>query len=154
MTALEVVLLVVAIVAGVLLVVLLVARYVVRAMRRKGAATLEAEFGEGEVQRSDPLANYFGLESRGVKQMRGNGTLVLTRNQLWFRRIGGNEALEIPLGAVVDADIASSHLGKRVGRPLLRVRFETTAGPDVVAWYVGDAEGWVGAIQQAKQLLR
>ena len=42
---------------------------------------------------------------------------------------------------------ASSHLGKSIFRPLLRVRFVDELGnPDSVAWFVRDLPAWEAAL--------
>ncbi len=83
-----------------------------------------------------------GLESRGGGQSRGNGALVLTADELWFSLLVPTHALTIRLADVTDVALVDGHLGKSVGRPLVRVRFHGEAGEDAVAWLVADPERW------------
>jgi L-2-hydroxyglutarate oxidase LhgO len=48
----------------------------------------------------DRTANFFGQESRGVTQIRGNGTLILTDSDLIFEMWVPNKQLRIPLRSV------------------------------------------------------
>ncbi|PKV98066.1 hypothetical protein ATK86_0073 [Nocardia fluminea] len=138
MTAGWIVFMVIVIVAVVLAVVMIIARIALRAVRRTAETAIAANFAPGEAVRSDPVANYFGLASKGGRQMRGNGALVLTDTRLWFHRAGADDPLEIPLASITSVDIVSSHAGKSIGRPLLSVRF----GDDSAGWYVRDSAQW------------
>lgn len=89
-----------------------------------------------------PGANFFGLESRGAAQLRGNGTLVLTDQEIFFERWVVRMEIRIPLNAIVAVDTPMSHLGKSVARRLLKVTFRGADGQnDSIAWYVPDLEG-------------
>ncbi|WP_109530218.1 MULTISPECIES: hypothetical protein [Nocardia] len=144
MSAGLVVAMVIGIVVVVLAVVVFVARFALAGMRRAAEATLAKTFAPGEAVRSDPVANFFGLASKGGAQVRGNGALVLTDTQLWFQRAGSHAPLEIPLASVTSVDIVRSHAGKSVGRDLLRVSLDA----DSAAWYVRDPAGWREEIQR------
>jgi len=108
----------------------------------EGRMRIESRFQPGEVIVSEPAANYFGLESRGGGQSRGNGALVLTADQLWFHLLVPTQELTIRLADVTDVALVDGHLGKSVGRALLRVRFRGEAGEDAAAWLVADPERW------------
>jgi hypothetical protein len=96
-------------------------------------------------------ANFFGQESRGVAQLRGNGTLVLTDSELYFELLIPRREFRIPLASIQAIETVSSHLGKTVGRPLLKVVFLNEAGQnDSIAWYVPDVEGLKQAIESAR----
>jgi hypothetical protein len=150
MSALTIVLLVVGLVVLILAIVLGTLRIVVGRVRKSSAEKIATRFGSEEVVRSDPMANFFGLESKGTTQIRGNGALVLTPTVLWFSRVGSSEPLEIPVTAIREVDLVSSHLGKTVGRKLLHVRFETPQGSDGVAWWTKDVEGWKEILRSAR----
>ena len=97
-------------------------------------------------------ANFFGLQSRGAGQIRGNGVLVLTHNELGFRRFFVRLELSIPLEQIQDVRLVNSHLGKRiVGYKLLWVQFQNSTGLDAVAWLVKNPEQWQMAIESARQ---
>jgi hypothetical protein len=94
------------------------------------------------------MANFFGLASLGPMQLRGNGSLALTRETLAFMRAMSKQPpLSIPLSAIQKVESTRSHLGKTVGRPLLTVHFVNSAGEvDVVAWFVRDLDRWMAAL--------
>ena len=95
----------------------------------------------------DVRANCFGFESGGLMQVRGNGCLVLGAEELVFVRWLPRRTWRIALGDVLVVDAARSHLGKTVGRELLRVRFATERGDaDAVAWRVRDLAAWLRAL--------
>jgi hypothetical protein len=131
---------VIAIVVGVLVVVGLILVVVfawVRAFGRRHEQALRERFPTAQAILP---ANYFGVESKGVAQMRGNGALVLTRDELFFERWVPRMELHIPLSAITAVETVRSHLGKAIARPLLKVSYTNADGAaDSVAWYVADA---------------
>ena len=89
----------------------------------------------------------FGLESRGALQMRGNGALVLTADELgWFRFVPERTDLRIPRENITKVDTVKSHLGKTYFRDLLRVTFTNNGKPDSMAWYVPDLGAWLSQL--------
>lgn len=129
-------------VVSLVLIILFAARAVARGVAARTRALIEHHFPVGSTVRSDDMAQFFGLESRGAVQMRGNGGLVLTRDELCFLPLVGDAALRIPRRAIRVVSEVRSHLGKTVGRPLLRVEYEGEGGPDAVAWFVNDVSAW------------
>lgn len=132
-------------VAGLFLLLGLVVMWSLRTARR----ALEKEFAERNVLKMAPMANFFGQESFGVRQARGNGTLILTDELLWFRRLLPKRDYSIPLATITSVGTKNSHLGKTQFTPLLHVEFTTAAGPDAIAWRVQHVEEWVHAVRQA-----
>jgi hypothetical protein len=103
--------------------------------------------GHGELELVDDSANSFGVESRGAAQIRGNGCLGLTADEVLFVMWLPRRELRIPRERISVVERARSHLGKTVGRPLLRVRFADEVGrDDSVAWLVGDLPAWEAAL--------
>jgi len=106
---------------------------------------LEEELG-GAIGRSANV-NGLGLQSRGRGQVRGNGRLVLTTEELRFRQWIPQRETTIPLAAVTSVGTERSWLGKWVGSKLLCVRWRTPdGGEDAMAWQVRDLEGWLAAL--------
>ena len=68
-------------------------------------------------------ANFFGIESDGLMQVRGNGILLLTETDLVFRMFEPTRDFLIPLAQIVKVELAESHLTKTVFKPLLKVYF-------------------------------
>ncbi|MBN1435267.1 hypothetical protein JW921_10940 [Candidatus Fermentibacterales bacterium] len=129
---------------GLLLFVLALA--VVRVLLRRRTAAMIERFGGSEIVMVSPGASFFGLESRGMGQVRGNGVLLLTSGQLCFEMLLPRRVFTIPLETVTGVQIVKSHLGKSRACPLLKVSFAGPAGPDSAAWALGNPEEWVGAI--------
>ncbi len=117
-------------------------------MVRKDVARLTA--GRRVVRRS-LTANYFGQESRGRAQIRGNGALVLTEQNLIFVLAAPRRELVIPLAEVTGTALTRRHLGKTIIRRLLRVDWRGAEGPDAVAWAVARPELWVRDIERLRR---
>jgi hypothetical protein len=97
-------------------------------------------------------ANCFGLESAGVTQTRGIGTLTLTATELVFVGAASRDVL-VPRSSIIGVTEPNSHLGKTQATPLLHVRFRTPTGEDSVAWRVPDLSQWRHALQPANPLI-
>jgi hypothetical protein len=120
----------------------------VKALLRRAGERLDALLGE-PIRLRDPMANFFGLESIGPVQVRGNGSLGLDRDTLAFvLAMGRREPLVIPRANIRKLETRRMHLGKSVGRDLLTVHYVNAAGqPDVAAWYVRDVERWLAELR-------
>ncbi|MEZ4450787.1 MAG: hypothetical protein R3B09_14995 [Nannocystaceae bacterium] len=112
-----------------------------------GRERIDARYRADEVLLSDPMANFFGVESKGSDQIRGNGALVLARDHLWFSLLTPKTELTIPLTEILEVSLVDSHLDKSVGRPLLHVRYRSDGGEDAAAWLVAEPERWRKALQ-------
>ena len=88
-------------------------------------------------------ANFFGIESHGVMQIRGNGILLLTETDLVFGMFRPNREFTIPLDKIEKIELADSHLSKTVFQPLLKVYFTNEEGDmDSVAWWLANPTEW------------
>lgn len=121
--------------------------WLLRPLARPGAARARALLGGREPELVDELANCFGLESAGVTQLRGNGCLALGPDLLVFAMWVPKRDVVVPRNRIVAVDTASSHVGKSVGRRLLRVAWTREDGEqDRVAWFVRDLDAWLAAL--------
>lgn len=140
---------VVALVLAILVVVALFLAVVMIPLSRRAKglrAAVEEEFGDAAIRVAN--ANGLGLESRGRGQVRGNGWLILTREELRFRQWVPQRETTIPLGAVTAVGTERTWLGKWVGAKLLRVRWRTPeGGEDAMAWQVPELEEWLAALR-------
>jgi hypothetical protein len=98
-----------------------------------------------------PGANFYGQESKGVMQLRGNGTLVLTDTELYFEMLVPQREFRIPLAAIQALETPSSYLGKTNFRPLLKVVYRDESGQnDSMGWLVPDVDAVKRAIEAAR----
>jgi hypothetical protein len=96
-------------------------------------------------------ALFFGQESRGSTQMRGNGTLILTDDELLFKQWVVSKEFRIPLRSIQSIETPRSFLGKTQGVQLLKVNYLTESGaPDAIAWRVSDLAGLIRKIEEAR----
>ena len=144
-SALEIVALVLGILVFIALAFALIMIPVARRARRL-RASVEAELGDSALRTAN--ARGLGLESRGASQVRGNGWLVLTADELRFRQWVPDRETRIALAAVTEVTTERWWLGKSVGSKLLVVRWRTPEGAeDAMAWEVRDLDGWLAALR-------
>lgn len=120
-------------------------------VRKKGKECHEAvakRFRREDVICQDDSASFFGRRSKKFKQVRGNGVLILTENELFFKRLMPDMEISIPLKNVQGMETPSSFLGKSIFRPLLKVDYRTETGEvDSIAWYVKNLRCFVEGIE-------
>ncbi|NDJ51565.1 MAG: hypothetical protein GYB68_00600 [Chloroflexi bacterium] len=94
-------------------------------------------------------ANFFGQESLGMAQVRGNGTLVLTNSELFFEKWAPHTEYHIPLRQITQIETVPSFLGKGTSAgPLLKVVYQDDrGGSDAIAWLLRDVEGFKRQIE-------
>jgi len=105
-----------------------------------------------QAHRVDRAANFFGQQSRGAGQIRGNGTLILTESELIFEMWLPRREFRIPLASIESLENPNSFLGKSRFTPLLKVVFNDQQGSnDSMAWQVRDLSGWMEQIDKARR---
>ena len=106
-----------------------------------------AQFSEEEVLRTTSSSNFFGQESKGMKQIRGNGVLVLTKQELCFQMYLPKREIRIPLASITIIETPKSHLGKTKFHPLLKISYTNEEGiHDSMAWWITELDSWVSDI--------
>ncbi len=111
-----------------------------RRMKTQGEKAAHEQFPNA--QRVISNANFYGQQSKGVMQVRGNGTLVITDAEIYFKQWVTNKELRIPLDKITGLETPKSFLGKTNLMRLLQVNFENAAGNmDAAAWLMRDVEG-------------
>ena len=89
-------------------------------------------------------ANFFGQESLGIKQVRGNGVLMLTSEELIFEYWVPKKVLRIPLSKIHSIEQTKWHLRKTKGVNLVKVLFTNKNFiEDSAAWWVRETEEWL-----------
>lgn len=97
-------------------------------------------------------ANFFGQESLKVKQVRGNGVLILTKEELIFEYWTSKRVLRIPKSKILGLEKTKWHLGKTKGVNLLKVRFTNEESiEDSAAWWVKNIEQWTQMLESIIQ---
>lgn len=111
--------------------------------RRKAAEDVLARLGANSVLAFDDGANCFGIESMGKGQWRGNGCLGANDKAVCFVMWLPHREFYFERSRIIDVERVRSHLGKTVGRELLKIRFTNDSGaPDAGAWLVRDPSLW------------
>ena len=145
MSALGVVALVLGILAFVALALALVS-IPTRRHARRVETELAQELGSG-VRRIETVGG-LGLKSLGRTQIRGNGTLALTTDELHFQQWVPRRVVRVPLHRVTEVTTERWWLGKTVGKRLLCVRWQTDeGGEDAMAWQVRDLDAWLADLR-------
>lgn len=99
----------------------------------------------------DAGALFFGQQSKGVAQLRGNGTLIVTHADIIFQQWVTNREFRIPLTAIQSIENPTSFLGKWQGVPLLQINFlNDSRQTDAMAWRVRDLSGIQREIETAR----
>ena len=127
--------------------------FLLRKLLKTATAEVYAEYPEHTRILTSPMANLFGIKSVGMKQIRGNGILLLTGSELYFRMLLPRRELVVPLRNITSVETPKSFLGKTRGRKLLKVDFRNdTGGTDSAAWLVPDLEKWVETVRESAEL--
>jgi len=127
--------------------------YLIRKLLSKAMADVNAEYPEHTRILTCPMANLFGVKSSGMKQIRGNGILLLTASEIYFRMLLPAREFRVPLGSIKSVETPVSFLGKTKGIKLLKIDFINDTGEaDSAAWLVSDLEKWVETIKRSAEL--
>lgn len=142
--------LIVVIVVAVILVTLVGVFWTLGRVTRKRAALIAERFPNTKL--IVPMANFFGQESKGVTQLRGNGIMVITSSEVYFQQLVTNREWHIAFGSIQEVETVKSHLGKTIGRPLLKIRYINPEGRvDTVAWWVRNLDEVLQTIESLRQ---
>jgi hypothetical protein len=120
-----------------------------RGMARRSEEAARQQYPDARLV--DASALFFGQQSRGATQMRGNGTLVVTDSDVIFQQWVTNREFRIPLSAIQSIENPSKFLGKWQGVPLLQINFLNESGQsDAMAWRLRDLSGVQRVIEEAR----
>ncbi len=135
-----------------LLVFLAVIRLALGYFKKRFQEEIRRKFVGKHVVRESIGVNFFGQSSRGLGQIRGNGALVLTPDELYFVMFAPRKQLTIPLVTVTSVSTPRSHLGKTVGMRLLRVDFRSSSGEDAAAWALRGVDEWTSDLRRFQHI--
>jgi len=123
----------------------------VKKLFQKRISEIMDEFKDKNIILSTNDANFFGQQSRKSTQVRGNGVLILTAEELYFEMWRPKKILQIPINSVLKIEITKSFMHKSVFRKLLKVVFTNQEGEeDAAAWWVTSLEKWIEELESVK----
>lgn len=101
------------------------------------------------VKYAEDKANFFGQESLGITQVRGNGILRITEDEIYFHMLMPARVFRFPIENITAVETPKSFLGKTKFVPLLKVAFTNDEGSsDSAAWLVSDLSEAKNLIEQ------
>jgi hypothetical protein len=119
------------------------ANIVLKKIFKKRINEIYAKYKSEDVLITDDMVNFFGQESLGVWKVRGNGVLLLTKNELYFGMWKPKKELLIPVKSIVEISNPKSHMHRSRFKPLLKIVFKNENGDsDSVAWLVRNLDKW------------
>ncbi len=119
----------------------------IKRLRKEAIAAVRRSTGKEKTYLVEDC-NFFGQQSFGYKQVRGNGILALTDKGIHFRMLIPSKELFVPLDSIKDISQPRSFLGKTKMRDLLRVDFVNEQGrDDAGAWLVPSLQWWSEAVE-------
>ena len=102
------------------------------------------KFDKSEILKVSTRANFFGLESKKSRQLRGNGILILTKNELYFSMFLSKKVIEIPISSIKSIETPRSFLKKSYLMRLLKINFIDELGQEnSVAWVLENLDEWI-----------
>lgn len=120
----------------------------IRSLLKRRINSILENFRGRAIRKVERSANFFGIESEGMTQIRGNGVLLLTDEEIYFQMWIPNRELKIGRDRISGTEIVNAHLGRTRLRPLLKVNFMNRRGEkDSVAWLVNQPREWVSEIE-------
>jgi hypothetical protein len=136
-----------------LLLVIVILAGVVAWLRHQKQQVINRWEQEGRVFLNRPVGiNFSGQESRGMAQIRGNGFMALTDQDLRIMRAGPPAEWRISHHQIKEVTLEPAFLGKRRGMRVLVVTFEQAGQRDRLGVYVRAAAAWKEDIARAAGL--
>jgi len=120
-----------------------------RRIFKKRYNQIVSNFADNEISLVSASPNFYGQYSLGRGQLRGNGVLILTIDNLFFEMYFPKKKFNFPLKNIRSVDTVKSFLGKTQFRNLLQISFINDKGvEDSAAWLVKNLDVWINRIEQ------
>jgi len=133
-----------------LAVLYLIIRKSISSLKRKRAEELFKNYHKDRIIYFSKEVNFFGQKSAGRAQVRGNGSLLLTPNELHFLRWMPKKNIIIPLEDIENIERVNSFLGKTKRQDLLKIEFSNHQGEiDSAAWLLDNMHAWEKVIKDS-----
>ena len=124
----------------------------VKKLFQKRISEILDKFKDKLIILSSSNSNFFGQQSRKYTQVRGNGVLILTAEDLYFEMWRPKKILQIPISSILKIEITKSFLHKSVFRKLLKAVFTNQEGEkDAAAWWVTSLDKWIEELEKLKK---
>jgi hypothetical protein len=121
---------------------------IIASIKSKRAEELFTNYHKDRIIYFSKEVNFFGQKSAGRAQMRGNGSLLLTPDELHFLRWVPKKNIIIPLDNIENIERVNSFLGKRKNKELLKIEFNNHQGEkDSAAWLLDNMHAWEQVIK-------
>lgn len=124
------------------------ARSILNNLKRKRAEELFKNYHKDRIIYFSREVNFFGQKSKDGLNIRGNGSLLLTPDQLHFKKWLPDQDLIIPLKDIKNVERVDSFMGKSKNKPLLKIDFNNKNGEiDSAAWFLDNMHNWEKVLQ-------
>jgi hypothetical protein len=143
---------VIVIIHSLLLIALLFLIIKIVGQKTKNAILKRIKIKTSDILIMDKNSNFFGLQSLGIKQLRGNCVLILTKNHLHSYFILPRYDIKIPLKNIENISLTKSFLGKSIFKNLIKVDFKKGDKTDSAAWFVHDTDSWIKILKEKTNL--
>ena len=100
-------------------------RWIIEKLFKKRIKEIHDRYMDKDLLIFDNRSNFFGQESLGLGKIRGNGVLLLTREELYFGMWKPKKEILIPVKSITAITNPQSHMHRSIFRPLLKVIFKT-----------------------------
>ncbi|NPD90286.1 MAG: hypothetical protein HGN29_16360 [Asgard group archaeon] len=116
---------------------------------KKRKREIIAKFQNEEILEISFFSNFYGVASKKFKQVRGNGVLILTKEEIFFGMFIPKKEIKIPLKSIIEVKTPKWFLGKTRFRPVLVIDFINEEGKtDSAAWEVRNINGWKSRLKR------
>jgi hypothetical protein len=117
-------------------------------LKRKRAEELFRNYHKDRIIYFSREVNFFGQKSEEGLNIKGNGSLLLTPDQLHFKKWIPDQDLIIPLKNIKNVERVDSFMGKSKNRPLLKIDFNNKDGKmDSAAWLLDNMHNWENVLK-------
>lgn len=117
-------------------------------LKRKRAEELFENYHKDRIIYFSKEVDFFGQKSAGRTQIRGNGSLLLTPDQIHFLRWLPKKDIIIPLENIKNIERVRKFLGKKKKDELLKIDFNNYQQDiDSAAWYLDNMQAWEQVIE-------
>ncbi len=117
-------------------------------LKRKRAEELFRNYHKDRIIYFSREVNFFGQKSKDGLNIKGNGSLLLTPDQLHFKKWMPDQDLIISLEDIKSVERVDSFMGKNKNRPLLKIDFNNKEGDiDSAAWLLDNMHNWENVLK-------